>query len=56
LEGWDYRVTLFVRKQEYESATNAVSKYKDVSVKSIDGALFSWNWAWSNGKPINLLR
>jgi hypothetical protein len=55
-KGWDYRVTLFVRNEEHNSANRVLESYEDVSVKSIDEALFSWNWDWKDGKPKNLLR
>jgi hypothetical protein len=54
-ENWRYRVTLFVRGEEEAHVKEAVAQLPDVSVVSLDRAVFSWRWKWTGQRPDNPL-
>lgn len=56
---WEYHVTIFVRDDNEVNAVQRITKeLSDVSVLSIQKALFSWKWEWNvdSGVPTNALR
>jgi hypothetical protein len=52
---WAYRVSLFVRKDNFESFKIKLEDYTDVSVFALEDISFPYSWDWSPDGPINPL-
>ncbi len=54
-KAWRFGTVIFVRKDQVDKLAPKFDDSSDVSIKSIDEALFSWNWKWEDKRAINSL-
>lgn len=52
---WQYRVSLFVRGEVADALRLKIAGWKDVSVLSLDEAVFGWRWKWEGKRAVNTL-